>query len=327
MLTSSVLAASVAVWLALVPQSSTVGSADGSVTWSASPADQNGADGRSWVDLDVDPGASVQEHIAVFNYTDEPLALKLETADGYFTENGRFNMQPSSATPSGAGMWLDAPETITVPPREQAVVPYRIDVPASASPGDYLAGIAATLTTVSADHEGLSVASRVGFRVMIRVSGELDSRLSVDATAQYSPSWNPFQPGRLEVATTVRNTGNTRLLLEQSMGVSSALVGSRESMVEGAGEIAPGETRVLTTGVSGVWPTFWVTVDSAVTGSNAAKIDTPDAVAVDSAVVMTVPWSQIALVLAVLVLVWTWILRRRRRTARQVNRAEPRCLL
>ncbi|MEK8107066.1 hypothetical protein NKG94_21505 [Micromonospora sp. M12] len=69
-------------------------------------------------------------------------------------------------------------ERVTVGPNETRVVPFTITVPKGATPGDHPAGIAATVTSTGGT---VSVESRVGFRVMVRVNGSARAALPVRA--------------------------------------------------------------------------------------------------------------------------------------------------
>ena len=180
------------------------------VTWSVSPADADGPDGRAWVELELDPGETATEHLAVRNLSAEEITFGLAAADGYFTDTGRFNMFSSDRESTDAGTWITVEDTVTVAPNGTAVLPFEVEVPENAPPGDHAAGVAASITSVSADPDGtrLGVESRVGFRVMTRVTGELQPKLDVVAVdATYDTSWNPFEPGAIRIATRWRTAG------------------------------------------------------------------------------------------------------------------------
>jgi len=157
---------------------------DGTITWSVRPADEHGPDGRSWVEQELDPGASVVEHLAVRNLSNEIVTFGLVAADGYFTDKGRFSMLPAGEESIDAGTWINVAESVTVEAGQTVVVPFSVTVPERAEPGDHAAGIAASIRSVqSAEGTQLGVESRVGFRVMTRVAGELAPSLDIAATA------------------------------------------------------------------------------------------------------------------------------------------------
>ena len=173
---------------------------DASVTWSVRPADESGPDGRSWVELTIDPGEQVTDHLALRNLSKSAVTFAIKAADGYITDTGRFNMLPSDKPSVDAGTWVSAPPAIEVGAGETRIVAFTVSVPENATPGDHAAGIAATVQSVGPSGTGTQVGieSRVGFPVMTRVTGELHPSLSIDAVRlDYDLSWNPFQPGQV----------------------------------------------------------------------------------------------------------------------------------
>ena len=148
------------------------------------------------------------------NFSDHQVDFGLSAADGIFNQNGRFNILPPDKTSTGAGTWIAIADSVTVPAGQTVVVPFTITVPPNAEPGDHAAGVAASILSTSTGNGGASVGieSRVGFRVMTRVTGDLKPGATTEnLTTSYRPSWNPFEPGDLTVDFDVVNTGNTRL--------------------------------------------------------------------------------------------------------------------
>jgi hypothetical protein len=292
--------------------------ADPAVTWSVQPADASGPDGRAWVEQSLDPGDAAVEHLAVHNFSDREVAFRLTAADGFFNENGRFNILPSDQNSVAAGTWIDLPETVTVGPAATAVVPFTITVPDEAEPGDHAAGVAASImSTSTGDGATVGVESRVGFRVMTRVTGDLKPSAEIAAiTTDYRTSWNPFSPGTLTVDFDVVNTGNTRLRIT---GVVEA--GGRQVSYPPEAEpqeLLVGDTRHFSVVVDEVWPTFAVPVsvratpEVIVVGGEAPELAPLQA----EATAWAIPWPQILVVAGIALLVGALVwgrLRSRRR--------------
>ncbi|WP_395242702.1 hypothetical protein ACGGZK_11000 [Agromyces sp. MMS24-K17] len=301
--------------LAAVP-SAEAAEGDGTVTWSVVPADAAGPDGRSWVDQSLDPGESREEHLAVRNLGPTDVTFALSAADGYFTETGRFNMLPASTPSTAAGRWIDLPGTVTVPANGTVVVPFTIAVPDRAVPGDYAAGVAASITSVGAEGGAtIGVESRVGFRVLTRVTGELLPALAIaDAASEYHVAWNPFRPGRMSVSFAVENTGNTRLSVTgqvEAAGASAAFGVDEEAI-----ELLPGERRQVTVDLRDVWPLLVVPtrIEASVDVADAAGSWEPAPGAAETASLTTwaPPWPQLAVGLALALIVLGLVARRRR---------------
>jgi uncharacterized membrane protein len=287
---------------------------EGDVTWMVRPSDGIGEDGRSWIELELNPGDTVEEHLLVRNLSLTPVTFHLSAADGYFTDTGRFNMLTSDKESVDAGTWVEIQDTVEVPAGADVIVPFTLTVPDDATPGDHPAGVAAGIRSGSDDEVGIE--SRVGFRVMTRVAGELDPGVSAEASASYSGSWHPFEPGRLDVAYTVENTGNTRLSIAPRISVS-ALFGLVSFAADGPAidEIAPGESRSSSVSFPSVWPLFVHAVDLQATATAVSDDLALGSVSPGTASSSTVavPWTQLAVLVIAVLLLWAlWRGHRRR---------------
>lgn len=287
---------------------------DDTTTWMVRPSDGVSEDGRSWIELELDPGEVVTEHLLVRNLSPFPVSFHLAAADGYFTETGRFNMLTSGQESVGAGTWIDIQDTAEVASGADVIVPFTISVPDNATPGDHPAGVAASVR--SRDSEEVGVESRVGFRVMTRVTGEIEPSIDADVAGAYVGSWNPFSPGRLDLTYTVANTGNTRLSVTPQLGVSGPLgVAAFSRTGETITEIAPGESRSETVSIRSVWPLFLYTADLTLETSPVSA-DLPIgeiAPTVVTSGIAAIPWPQIAVLLIAALLSWLILNDRRRR--------------
>jgi hypothetical protein len=271
------------------------------VSWTVQPATAAGPDGRRWIEHTLDPGRQITEHLAVRNLGDTSAVFTLSAADGYLTAKGRFNMLPADRTSVGGGTWVSVPERVTVGAGKTVVVPFSITAPVGVTPGDHPAGIAASL----AGRQGtVQVESRVGFRLMLRASGALRPSVTADRiTMGHARTWNPFRPGTVQVTYTATNTGNVRLDVPATAQVSS-LIGARTAQAA-AGELLPGGTREVSASIDGVW---------GIGRLRATVTLIPLGAPPTSATLTTwvIPWPQILVVAAAVLLVLARSLRRRR---------------
>ncbi|MEH1123133.1 WxL protein peptidoglycan domain-containing protein [Micromonospora sp. CPCC 206061] len=303
------------------------------LTWAVQPANQQGPDGRRWIAHTLDPGQVVTERLAVRNFSNRAAVFALKAADGYLTDNGRFNMLPSDKASVDGGTWIQVQDKVNVGANETKVVPFTITVPRDAKPGDHPAGIAATVTATGGT---VAVESRVGFRVMMRISGTVTAALTVDdLTATYRHSWNPFAAGSIRVRYTTRNdgsvavTGTGRVATAELGGLTTSDARAR---VE---QTLPGGSRQVDVRVAGVWglAPLRTTVDltpAVLDGDTSGAEIRPASAAVT---VWTLPWPQLLLmaVFVAAVLGARTISRRRRQRlaqllarARDEGRAEAR---
>ncbi|MGZ0711726.1 hypothetical protein ACWPKO_25675 (plasmid) [Coraliomargarita sp. W4R53] len=299
-----------------VPTSASAAAEDADITWAVRPATPAGPDGRSWIETELDPGEEAIEYAEVSNFSDSEVSFALASADGYFTETGRFSMLTSDVDSTGAGTWLTADETITLAGGESGIVAIAIDVPDDATPGDHAAGFAASVYSTGADAGGatLGIESRVGFRVMIRVTGDLAPSIAIDqASANYEQSWNPLHPGAVTAHYTVRNDGNTRLEMTTGASISE----TRASAANDPTDLLPGEAREINAEVEAVWPLGFVTLSVATEAMSFDAAGEPVApvTASQSVVAWAPPWPQLIVLLGFTLVVAAIVVGRRRRTA------------
>jgi hypothetical protein len=287
---------------------STVPSSDEAITWSVAPSSVEGPDKRSWVERTVEPGESVTEYLAVRNLGTATTTFSLDAADGYFTEAGRFNMLKAGEASTDAGTWISVDDDVTVASGATEIVPFTITVPANATPGDHAAGIAASISSVGTTSDGaqIGVDSRIGFRVMTQVAGELAPALAVSAvTAAYAPSWNPFAPGELSIRYTAENAGNTQL----SFGEEAAGTATER------GDLFPGETRRVSVEPHRMWPLGLISAEVVVQGAVPRGEALEVAPITETVVVWAVPWAQLAVLAVVASVILSVLVARRRREA------------
>ncbi|MET7392879.1 hypothetical protein ABZS66_05205 [Dactylosporangium sp. NPDC005572] len=298
--------------------------AGATLTWTVQPASPSGPDGRRWIERTLDPGQAVTEYLAVRNFSDAAVVFSLKAADGYLTDKGRFNMLASDRPSVDGGTWIAVHDKVTVGAKATTVVPFTITVPKGAAPGDHPAGIAATITSAGGT---VNVESRVGFRVMMRVTGTVTATLPVkDFSATYTPSWNPFSSGTIRVRYTVANDGNIWTAGKSRVTVAELFGLTGQDTTTDVEELLPGGTRTVESRIGGVWALghlrTTVEVTPSMLGGDLAGAD----IRRTSATVTTwaLPWSQLALalLLAALVLgIRTVRRQRRQRLALLLDRA------
>lgn len=300
---------------------------DEPISWSVRPAGTEGADGRSWIELTLSPGESALEYMEVRNLGKTDAEFALVAADGYFTENGRFNMLSRDRESSDAGTWIEIMDAVEVAAGSRAVVPVTISVPANATPGDHAAGVAASIRSLGSGGDGnaVSVESRVGFRVMTRVTGEYAPAVSAQVQAKYELSWNPFQPGTAIAEYQITNTGNTRLEVRPTV-TATAFFGVVRLEVDGAvlEEMAPGDLRTGSLRLDRIWPLG--ILDVSITPTAYSIIDDSPPVRQDrgNGAVLAIAWPQLIAALIAVALVTALVRdrrRRRRNLARQLEQA------
>ncbi|MEG3615403.1 WxL protein peptidoglycan domain-containing protein [Isoptericola haloaureus] len=267
------------------------------ITWSLTPADAEGADGRRRIALELEPGRSTTEHVALTNSSATSVTFDLSAADGYLTANGSFDLRAADVEPAGGGAWIELEDEITVAAGETSVIPLTVAVPEDAVPGDHPAGVAAAVSTSDGP---VTVSNRVGVRVDVHVPGEVSAAVAVaDVTAVHASSWNPFEPGTVDVEATLTATGNVAVAVDQAAAASGAagLVPQARSAPTTPVDLIPGSSVRTSVQVPRVWPLGPVSVDLTVTPTPADGVDAATSPQTVTVTAWAIPWPQLLLVL------------------------------
>ena len=182
------------------------------VTWAVQPSTAAGPDSRVSFRYELDPGAAVTDHVTVTNLGDTAADFRIYASDGITTSAGVFDLLPAATPPRDGGSWIRLAESrFQLAPKARKTVPFTLDVPGDAAPGDHPAGIVAAVVGPSGDG-GVAVERRVGARVHLRVTGALTARLvPTEVDADFTGGWGSAGTGTMRIGFDVANTGNVRL--------------------------------------------------------------------------------------------------------------------
>lgn len=292
------------------------------VTFGIGPATAKGViDGRPYYNFAAAGGAHLADHAIVLNYSQVPLPLLVYATDGYNSFTGAASLLETNKRPTDLGAWthlLTRPD-IVVPARTKdgpgrVVVPFRVDVPKGAEPGDHIAGVVAALRTANKNGKGVQVSldQRVASQIFLRVYGDLHPGLAIrDLRARYHGTLNPIGRGRVDVDFTVVNTGNVRLGSRQRVAASGLLGSWAGEALTDVPQLAPHGSAHLRTVVRGVWPEIWMRATVRVsTLQLKTDANPPIAPVIASTHFWAVPWTLLLLIVGLLLLD---VLHRRRR--------------
>ncbi|MBU8861545.1 MULTISPECIES: DUF916 domain-containing protein [unclassified Micromonospora] len=295
-------------------------------TWGVAPSTARGPNGRPAFSYKLDPGAILTDYVGVTNHSSRPLTLNLYASDAVTTTRGGFDLLAAGQKPTDVGSWVRLPRrTVTIPSASRLDVPFTLTVPRNATPGDHAGGIVASLTDVGSDARGNRVAvdHRVGARIYLRVTGELQPTLTIqDLRVRHTGSLNPLTGGTVTATFTVRNTGNVRLAGQPVLGVAGPFGQARRSVTGAAlPEILPGGELTTTVRMLGVPPLFRLTADATVTPVAVGDqvLDPPPRASTARTAVWAVPWPQLALLALLALAGWALIATRRRRAAQHAR--------
>jgi len=288
-------------------------------TFGIEPSGPNGPNGLGYFSLSATPGATATEYVAIRNYSLHPLTLTLGESDAVNTPTGSFALLPSSQPSKDVGSWLKIPASmrkVSVRPRGTVVVPFRVEIPSNATPGDHAGGLTATLASeaVSKTGQRFHLLQTVGARFFVRVSGPLHPDLAVqNIQAHYQGSLRPVR-GTTQVTYTVTNTGNVALGGRQVIRISGLLGLSASAQAPDLQLLLPGSSVTESIDVGGVVPQLWM--NATVSVSPLVLPGTPPqqlpSAFTGSTHFWAIPWWLVILILIV-VLALMWRRRRRRR--------------
>ncbi len=300
---------------------------DETARWGVTPATADGTDGRVSIMHQLDPGNELTDYVAIRNLGATTQTFQLRAGDGFFTDNGRFDMLPSNQTSTESGTWITIAPTVTVPAGQTVTVPFELKVPKNAKPGDHAAGITASIMQPDAEQAQMGVESRVGVRVTTLVNGDLVPQLDVAVTAQYEHNWNPFAAGALTIETIATNSGNVRLFvagLANTTGITRETSLGLTADPSKPQEILPGDSQTLITVDSAAWPLF-VTSGKVVVSPQILTED-GELTALDTQTVefstVAIPWAQLALLIGLAACATVIVLLRKRATRRTAQLLE-----
>ncbi|WP_062440899.1 COG1470 family protein [Herbidospora daliensis] len=302
---------------------------DGDVAWTVrTDAGAFGAD-RSSYTYSINPGARLDDALLVANRGTTPLTLTVYAADGYTTDTGQLDLLAKDKKSIGIGAWVHAGrDSVTIGPGASARVPFSVNVPSNAPPGDYVGGILTSLTQ-AATAEGINVDRRLGIRIKLRVSGALKPTLAVeDVRMDYSGTVNPFGSGDATISYTLHNTGNAVLSAKQTMSVTGPFgwLPSDAGDIAGSPELLPGESWRMSVPVKSVAPAFRLAATTVVmpllTDASGATTSLDPVRATAGA--WALPWTQLALLVALIAVVTGWFVLMRGRKTRRREREDAR---
>jgi hypothetical protein len=313
---------------ALMP-AGTAHAAGDDVTWTVRTASNGFGAERTSYNYTVNAGSEVEDALMIANHGDTVLDLGVYAADGYTTDSGQFDLVVGGAKSVNVGAWVSgASDHVTVDPGKTVEVPFTLNVPKNATPGDYAGGILTSLVRPD-DAEGINVDRRLGIRIALRVGGDLKPGLAVENPhIDWNGGLNPFAGGDASFTYTLHNTGNTMLSAKQTAGATGPFgwfpTGAAE--IKASPQLLPGEMWKVSVPLRDVPATVWIASTATVTpvvtdaSGSTAPLDPVTATATGWAV----PWMLLLVVLVLGALVFGALRLRQRLLVQQRAREDAR---
>jgi hypothetical protein len=306
------------------------------ITFGVQPALRSAPDStRADFSYSATPGARINDYIAVRNYALAPVTLQTYAGDAFNGPTGAFDVLRRGQKSKDLGAWISLTRpSVTIPGRSFVIVPFRIQLPANAIPGDHDAGIVAAIITqeLRSNKSRVSVEERVGARVRIRVSGPLKPELSVRRlNTIFTGSLTPLGSGRAKVTYEIVNTGNVVLSTTQRVEVHAMIGGTKLApTLPAVNSLLPGSSIKESVIVRGVTPGIRVKATVILDPKSPPTEPVTGLVQVrKSASTWAVPWTFLGLIVLLLLMfiaLRLWLRRRSRKRAAVVPE-QPRELV
>lgn len=221
-------------------------------------ATQEAGDDRGSYEFEIFPSGVLRDFVAVANYRDEPIHIRLLARDASTVTGSSYAVQSSAENPNDVGAWITLKkDVLRLPPHTEKIVPFEIGVPVGAQPGDHSGAILVSLLTEDPKPEGgtVIVDHRVGMKVALRVPGDLSPELSVsDLKVQWKGGLALSGAGGAVVSYTVHNTGNVIMRATQDVEFSRALgLPTTAAALPAIEQILPGGSMEITEVVPGLF--------------------------------------------------------------------------
>jgi len=235
-------------------------------SWALSPAgsdDPLEAGNRPNLTYSADPGTELTDAVTLFNYGTAQLTFRVYGVDAYNTADGAIDVTPGTDDPTEVGSWVTmAQEYITVPAGQQVTIPFTLDVPDNATPGDYRGAVLASNQSRSTGNEEQVVIldRRTGTQLFVRVKGPLSAELAIeDLSTDYDPAINPLA-GIAKITYNIVNRGNVSLTGTSSVTIGGPFGLGKQTLPQSDfGTLLPGGSVPVTVTVDDV-PAFLVAV-------------------------------------------------------------------
>ena len=288
-----------------LPAGVTAPTTPGVMTFGVQASSATTPDSRPHFTYTARPGVRILDYLAVSNYSVEPVTLHLYAGDAFTNNDGGFDLTPSADKPRDLGAWATIGNpSVTLAPRTRSILPFRLEVPANASPGDHTGGIIASLTLTNRDKKGdvVTVEHRLAERIYLRVPGAQRPSLAVqELAAAYEKNLNPLGQGLLRTRYRLVNDRNVRLGAQLSANVSDAFASHPLGTGQHIPELLPGSSISITAAQAGQFPLLRATAHVRVEPVNlGAPGDVKGAVVTASVGVLTLPVSALVTVAALL---------------------------
>ncbi len=296
--------------------------APGTTTWSVKPTPVPDRPDRPNFSFTARPGTEIRDSLRVRNFVADPVELRVYARDAFTTRNGSLDLLTEDQASRDVGTWIAmSASTVVVPGNGFVDVPFTVQIPANATPGDHSGGVVTSVrsTAVGEGRDPVRLDRRLGSRVSLRVDGPINAALELTGLdATFSGGWNPIGRGTVRLTYGVKNTGNIRLKARPEVEVRGVLgLGGTTVTLPDMPELLPGDSLEIPASVD-VYPAGRLSVSLTLRPFSATEgevLAPPPAEVSRSASTLAIPWASLVF-LGGLIAIALLITRIRRRNQR-----------
>jgi hypothetical protein len=224
------------------------------------PSGPNGPGGRDYFIYTLKSGQLFGDTVGVSNLGTTTATFVVYATDARTTNDGSFSLMREEEKAKDVGTWITLGATqYTLEPGKRVDIPFKLAIPADATPGDHVGAIVAQRVDDPKNPGsgiGLDVRVRVGARLYVRVDGPLNPSLAVESmSVRYDSPGNPFGSADAHIDYTLTNTGDVRLSPTAALRLSGLFgLGEQKLPDRQIPELLPGSSIQIAETVHGVKP-------------------------------------------------------------------------
>ncbi|MBU0660644.1 LysM peptidoglycan-binding domain-containing protein [Patescibacteria group bacterium] len=272
------------------------------------------------------PGDNIETYIELRNGYRDRAKINIYTSDGTTTATGTFAAKLLDREQHFFGIWAKFDKNIIeMEPGEKTKVKLTIQIPDTATPGDYSGGIAATRIfeeKTNAEEENkklttsLSVTTRIVLPLYFTIEGERTSKLGIDDLYYKKTSGNNYT-----IYLPLQNSGNTTIKITVDPSLTS-ISGDTKNLEQMEILLFPKQKAEIKIPL-GVMPIFGVyDLKTDITYSEYNLLTKKDKLIEKTAKnirLIIIPWLQIIIFLVLVVIIISSILQKKAHLARLIR--------
>ncbi|MFH1162329.1 MAG: hypothetical protein V1696_03625, partial [Candidatus Jorgensenbacteria bacterium] len=195
----------------------------------------------------VDPGGTVSGQLFLANETG-PRVTFYPTFERFAEENGQKVFTKET---SDLATWFRMPASVTLNSGQSKQIPFTIRVPSDASPGGHFAVIWWSTTPPGPAGQQVSIVTRAGILVFLRVSGDIVEKAHIDS---FSPNGRFFTGFPISFSIAFTDEGNVSLKPIGEVRITNIFGALKASLKvnEGGSIVLPGNSKGFS---SAAWDT------------------------------------------------------------------------